>query len=74
MEPHYKTTENLSWGHGGENMPEETKRALESLNKSADKLTPEQLQRISDIAYGMSLVKEARADDNGQAGENERQA
>jgi hypothetical protein len=55
-------------------MPEETKRALESLNKSADKLTPEQLQRISDIAYGMSLVKEARADDNGQAGENERQA
>ena len=41
-------------------MPEEVKQALENLSKSADKLTPEQLQRLGDIAYGMSLVKEAQ--------------
>ena len=41
-------------------MSEETKQALESLSKSAGKLTVEQLQRLGDIAYGMSLVKEAR--------------
>ena len=35
-------------------MPEETKQALESLSKSANKLTPDQLRRLGDIAYGYS--------------------
>lgn len=43
-------------------MPEEVKQALENLSKSADKLTPEQLRRLGDIAYGMSLVKEAQTE------------
>lgn len=42
-------------------MPEETKLALENLSKNADKLTPEQLRRLGDIAYGMSLVKEGQS-------------
>lgn len=41
-------------------MPEEAKQALENLSKNANSLTPEQLQRLGDIAYGMSLVKEAQ--------------
>lgn len=43
-------------------MPEEVKQALENLSKSADKLTPEQLRRLGDIAYGMSLAKEAKTE------------
>ena len=43
-------------------MPEEVKQALENLSKSADKLTPEQLRRLGDITYGMSLVKEAQTE------------
>lgn len=43
-------------------MPEEVKQALENLSKSADKLTPEQLRRLGDIAYGMSLVKETQTE------------
>lgn len=43
-------------------MPEETKQALESLSKSANKLTPDQLRRLGDIAYGMSLVKEQQTE------------
>lgn len=41
-------------------MPKEAKQALENLSKNANSLTPEQLQRLGDIAYGMSLVKEAQ--------------
>lgn len=44
----------------GDTMPEEAKQALENLSKNANSLTPEQLQRLGDIAYGMSLVKEAQ--------------
>lgn len=43
-------------------MPEEVKQALENLSKSADKLTPEQLRRLGDIAYGMILVKETQTE------------
>ena len=36
-------------------MSEKEKQAIESLNKSTEKLTPAQMQRLSDIAYGMAL-------------------
>ncbi len=32
-------------------MSEKEKQAIESLNKSTEKLTPAQMQRLSDIAY-----------------------
>lgn len=56
----YKTRQNDVVRKRGDTMPEEAKQALENLSKSADKLTPEQLRRLGDIAYGMSLVKEAQ--------------
>ena len=41
-------------------MSEKEKQAIENLNKSTEKLTPAQMQRLSDIAYGMALAKEAK--------------
>lgn len=41
-------------------MPEETRRALDELGRNANKLTTQMIERLSDIAYGMSLVKESR--------------
>ncbi len=35
-------------------MSEKEKQAIENLNKSTEKLTPAQMQRLSDIAYGMA--------------------
>lgn len=47
-------------------MSEETKRVVESLNKNAEKLTPAQMQRLSDIAYGMALAKESKKEQDKQ--------
>ena len=41
-------------------MSEKEKQVMESLNKNTEKLTPAQMQRLSDIAYGMALAKEAK--------------
>lgn len=48
-------------------MSEETKQVVESLNKNAEKLTPAQMQRLSDIAYGMALAKEAKQEERKEA-------
>lgn len=39
-------------------MSEKEKKAAESLKESTSGLTAEQMQRLSDIAYGMLLAKE----------------
>lgn len=39
-------------------MSEKEKQVMDSLTKNAEKLTSEQRQRLSDIAYGMALVRE----------------
>lgn len=41
-------------------MPEESKQALKTIGVDVDKLDAEEIQRLSDIAYGMLLVKEAQ--------------
>ena len=38
-------------------MSEKEKQVMESLSKNTEKLTPEQMQRLSDIAYGMMLAQ-----------------
>lgn len=48
-------------------MSEETKQVVENLNKNAEKLTPAQMQRLSDIAYGMALAKEAKQEERKEA-------
>lgn len=48
-------------------MSEETKQVVENLNKNAEKLTPAQMQRLSDIAYGMALAKEAKQEEQKEA-------
>ena len=41
-------------------MSEKEKTRAESLGKVTDSLTDEQLQRLSDIAYGMMLAQESK--------------
>ena len=41
-------------------MPEESKQVLKTVGVDVDKLAAEEIQRLSDIAYGMLLVKEAQ--------------
>ena len=48
-------------------MSEKEKKAIENLNKSTEKLTPAQMQRLSDIAYGMALAKEAKQEERKEA-------
>lgn len=47
-------------------MSEKEKTRAESLGKVTDRLTDEQLQRLSDIAYGMALAKEAKQEQDKQ--------
>ena len=48
-------------------MSEKEKQAIENLNKSTEKLTPAQMQRLSDIAYGMALEKESKQEERKEA-------
>ena len=48
-------------------MSEKEKQAIESLNKSTEKLTPALMQRLSDIAYGMALAKEGKQEERKEA-------
>lgn len=48
-------------------MSEKEKQAIENLNKSTEKLTPAQMQRLSDIAYGMMLAKESKKEERKEA-------
>lgn len=48
-------------------MSEKEKTRAESLGKVTDRLTDEQLQRLSDIAYGMMLVQESKKDERKEA-------
>lgn len=48
-------------------MSEKEKTRAESLGKVTDRLTDEQLQRLSDIAYGMMLAKEAKQEERKEA-------
>ena len=48
-------------------MSEKEKQAIENLNKSTEKLTPAQMQRLSDIAYGMMLAKESKQEERKEA-------
>lgn len=47
-------------------MSEKEKQVMESLNRNTEKLTPAQMQRLSDIAYGMALAKEAKQEQGKQ--------
>lgn len=48
-------------------MSEKEKQTIENLSKSTEKLTPAQMQRLSDIAYGMALAKEAQQPEKKEA-------
>ena len=48
-------------------MSEKEKQVLESLSKNTKKLTPAQMQRLSDIAYGMVLAKEGKQEERKEA-------
>lgn len=48
-------------------MSEKEKQVMESLSKNTEKLTPAQMQRLSDIAYGMALAKEAKQEERKEA-------
>lgn len=48
-------------------MSEKEKTRAESLGKVTDSLTDEQIQRLSDIAYGMALAKEAKQEERKEA-------
>ena len=48
-------------------MSEKEKQVMESLSKNTEKLTPAQMQRLSDIAYGMALAKESKKDERKEA-------
>ena len=48
-------------------MSEKEKQAIEKLNKSTEKLTPAQMQRLSDIAHGMALAKESKKEERKEA-------
>ena len=48
-------------------MSEKEKQVMESQSKNTEKLTPAQMQRLSDIAYGMALAKESKQDERKEA-------
>lgn len=48
-------------------MSEKEKTRAESLGKVTDRLTDEQLQRLSDIAYGMMLAQESKQNERKEA-------
>lgn len=48
-------------------MSEKEKKVNESLTKIADKLNAKEMQRLSDIAYGMMLAKEAQQPEKKEA-------
>mgnify|MGYP004480185059 CR=1 FL=1 len=48
-------------------MSEKEKTRAESLGKVTDSLTDEQLQRLSDIAYGMMLAQESKQNERKEA-------
>lgn len=48
-------------------MSEKEKTRAESLGKVTDRLTDEQLQRLSDIAYGMMLAQESKQEERKEA-------
>ena len=48
-------------------MSEKEKQVNESLTKIADKLNAKEMQRLSDIAYGMMLAKEAQQPEKKEA-------
>ena len=47
-------------------MSEKEKQVIENLNKSTENLTPAQMQRLSDIAYGMMLAQESKKEQDKQ--------
>lgn len=47
-------------------MSEKEKQVMESLSKNTEKLTPAQMQRLSDIAYGMMLAQENKKEQDKQ--------
>ena len=47
-------------------MSEKEKQVNESLTKIADKLNAKEMQRLSDIAYGMMLAKEGKQEQDNQ--------
>ena len=47
-------------------MSEKEKQVMEYLKKQSGNLTDEQLQRLSDIAYGMALAKESKKEQDKQ--------
>ena len=47
-------------------MSEKEKTRAESLGKVTDRLTDEQIQRLSDIAYGMMLAQESKKEQDKQ--------
>nr|DAG60496.1 MAG TPA: hypothetical protein [Caudoviricetes sp.] len=48
-------------------MSEKEKQVMESLNRNTEKLTPAQMQRLSDIAYGMMLAQESKQNERKEA-------
>lgn len=48
-------------------MSEKEKQVNESLTKIADKLNAKEMQRLSDIAYGMMLAQESKKDERKEA-------
>jgi hypothetical protein len=48
-------------------MSEKEKQVNESLTKIADKLNAKEMQRLSDIAYGMMLAKEGKQEERKEA-------
>lgn len=47
-------------------MSEKEKQVNESLTKIADKLNAKEMQRLSDIAYGMMLAQESKKEQDKQ--------
>lgn len=48
-------------------MSEKEKQVNESLTKIADKLNAKEMQRLSDIAYGMMLAQESKKEERKEA-------
>ena len=48
-------------------MSEKEKQVMDYLKKQSGNLTVEQLQRLSDIAYGMMLAKESKKEERKEA-------
>ncbi len=48
-------------------MSEKEKQVMDYLKEQSGNLTDEQLQRLSDIAYGMMLAKEGKQEERKEA-------